>query len=103
MNNYINLIGGENDILPRGGFPPLYECDKLDTSFNTNDKKKREYNSSKVMSVKNILDDRRKTPFITLPDIKYQFLFNINKYNDTAIKQNNNNLINDTINRPNLK
>lgn len=71
MNKYINLVGGNDDIIPKGGFPPLYECKKIDNIMDKKSDRKREYSNNDIISVKNILDTRRKEPFITLPDIKY--------------------------------
>lgn len=68
MDKYINLVGGNVEIMPKGGFPPLYECDKVNVIKSD---RKREYSNNDIISVKNILDTRRKEPFITLPDIKY--------------------------------
>lgn len=63
--------GGASDdgILPGGGFPPLYECIREEGIPEIKEEtKKREFGKdSSIISVYNILDNRRKTPFITLP------------------------------------
>ncbi len=56
--------GGVNNILTLdGGFPPIYEI--LEKSED--DKKKREYMAdNSIMSVHNILTDRKKIPFLPM-------------------------------------
>jgi hypothetical protein len=56
------MLGGEKLILD-GGFPPIYEI--LEKS--TDESKKREYmKDNSVMSVHNILTDRKQMPFLPM-------------------------------------
>lgn len=67
MNNYISLLHGGNNTF-FGGFPPLYKSN--DVNINVSDKKKRELTfSNSIISVHNILDSRRKMPFINIDNL----------------------------------
>jgi len=72
MDSYIDLLklqkGGETGTFIGGGFPPIYEC--IPEPKSEEKSKKREFGKESVISVYNILDNRRKTPFISLPQPK---------------------------------
>lgn len=77
MNDYIdlhlvdnNMYGGKDQIknitLSNGGFPPIYECNKVKQEEQP-DKKKREFIQGETsISIHEILDSRRKKPFFTV-------------------------------------
>jgi hypothetical protein len=74
MENYLDLLnyidngntnnmsgGGFDSGVPSGGFPPFYECIKQDTDkiVKGNGKKKREFSSDQIISIEDILGERR--------------------------------------------
>lgn len=55
------LIGGNSNI-PNGGFPPIYLCiDKTHNKPEESVSKERKYESVKSVSIKSIMENRRKT------------------------------------------
>lgn len=83
------MIGGEKIDLD-GGFPPIYEV----LQKNKDESKKREYmTDNTVMSVHNILTDRKHMPFLPMRqrtnmegvDIDYNSL-NLNRTNKNSKK-----------------
>ena len=69
--NSVEQHGGIEKILPTAGFPPVYECISSSSLSSLSSEseinlKKREKKNENIISVSNILDDRKKTPFISL-------------------------------------
>lgn len=56
----VKMIGGSS--IPNGGFPPIYLCvDKVKDKKEEQISKERKYEATKSVSIKSIMENRRKT------------------------------------------
>jgi len=74
IDSFIGMVGGSDNKIPNGGYPPIKKCEKKkeEKKKNTDTKKKEKKqeffsnNSERNLSIHQILDNRRKKPFFEI-------------------------------------